>query len=171
MKCLKCLKWWVHWGPWYGFTCVMSLRRSCLHWDSCGVGVLMGSDMHPAHALGLVLALLGNTFLGQVHLRQSCRQNLHEATGRGRLSFIARHMLHFCTGINCTARHDKGLAMGLLFVYYAHFLGLFSWVQTPIHAVEVGCYSLCNSYAQNLTECAFISNEFTRVHFHSAGAV
>ena len=57
LKCVKCLKWWVHWGPWYVFTCVMRLQRSCLHWDSYGVGVPMGSDMHPAHALGLLLAI------------------------------------------------------------------------------------------------------------------
>ena len=96
----------------------------------------MGSDMPPAHALCILLALLGNTFLGQIHLRQSCRQNLHKATGRGRLSFIARHMLHFCTGKKCTARHDKGLAMELQFAYSAHLLGLF--MRNHTHTCYVG---------------------------------
>lgn len=56
---------------------------------------------------------------------------LHEATGRGRLSSIARHMLHFCTGTKYAARHDKGLAMGLQFAYSALSLGLFHGCKHP----------------------------------------
>lgn len=103
MKCLKCVKGWAHRGSWYGITWTMSLRRSCLHWVSYGVGVLMGSDMHPEHALGLLLAILGNTFLGQVHLRQTYRQNLHDGQGATLFPCAAHAAFLYKDNLHCKA--------------------------------------------------------------------